>query len=330
MNGLRTACALLLLCSVASPAQVQPAVSSEKGGFGAADVPAWPTQTVDLVPLTAQVAKAASRHCGSALAATALEFGELSLANVPAGAGKSAVGKLVGGLLGSPAGRSRPRLGKDPVAKKHKLKLTHGLRRAQLQLGGALVDGSLVLSARVAKAPAKNSFHTVFIERPDCQRLWPSRYEGYGLWGSWKLSVSVTKTTSRYRDGVLQDRTVDRSGFSRSGVFNPGSGFSIFSDPSASAESGRRLLAPRQAFLQHLQRSSLTPAWSELGYAEPTGGIRNVGAHFAVGADALPSGSVAIVHLAEQVGGQYTTIGFAARIEVDDGVVRLQPLTPDA
>lgn len=296
----------------------------DKGTFQYSEAQAWPSETLDLAPITAHVARVASSHCGSQLSAAPLTAAPPTPASTTGSSkGKGAMGKLVGGLLGAPGRRSRPRLSKDPVGKKRKQTFQHSLRKAKLQLGGVLQDGALVLGARVARAPDQNSFHAIFIEQPDCQRLWPVRYEGYGLWGSWKLSVAVTKTTNSYRNGELQRSVVDRSGFTRNGRLNPASGFSILSN-SGRAE-GRRLLAPKEAFLQQLGASVGAPAWSQLGYSEPSGGIRHVGARFDV-AEVAPS-SIAVVHLAEQQGGRYSTIGFAARIAIQGEAVQFLPLS---
>lgn len=330
MNLLRPYRLLIVLGScVAAVANAAAPSGVDKGGFQYAQVPPWPSETLDFAPLTAQVASAASKHCGSTLAAAPMALGAPPVVTEPDSSGKGAAGKLVRGLFGSPGGRSRPKLAKDPVGKKRKQSFKHPLRKAELQLGGVLVGDALVLGARVARAPDKNSFHTVFIEQPDCSRLWPQAYEGYGLWGSWKLSVAVTKTTSTYRNGALQSRTIDRSGFTRNGRFNPASGFSIFSDARADDEH-TRLLNPQRAFLQQLRVSAGIPAWIQLGYSEPVGGIRHAGARFAVGERGLAPGSIAVVHLAEQQRGVYSTIGFAAAIAIEDGAVRFTTLPEPA
>ena len=86
-------------------------------------------------------------------------------------------------------------------------------------IGGQAYEDGLVISAKVDKAKGKGTFHTMFLEAPDCTRIWPEQYLGYDLWGSWSLSVSVTTTRSTYQNGELIDRSTSQSGWSRSGRF---------------------------------------------------------------------------------------------------------------
>lgn len=311
---------LTMLLTVALPAvAAEPLIyPSDKGGFQYSEPPPVPAVRLDLAPIAAQVAAAASERCGSPLAAAPLDLGDAEsfLGNLVGNAASAAVGQLVGGLLGTRSGGDRkPKLEKDPIRNRYKQKIQAADGRARLRIGGRLEQDRLLLSARIDKAKSKGTFHTVFLERPDCTRIWPEQYVPYGLWGSFKLSVSVTETRSTYRNGELVDRSVDRSAWSRAGIFNLDRGFSLWDQLPGEAQ--RLVLNADEAYSTQLRNEIGPPAWQELGYAKPVQGLRAIGAMFRVGPSELTPGTIAVVHITDVDTGRYRTLGFPLTFSLD-------------
>lgn len=289
---------------------------SDKGDFQYSNPTPYPEVTLDLAPIEAQVASAATTRCGTPLAASPLDLGDAEsfMGKMVGKAAGAALGKLVGGLLGSSGGSSKkPKLAKDPIKKKFKSKITHPSGDARLRIGGQSYSNGLLISARVDKAAGKGTFHTMFLEQPDCSRIWPEQYQQYGLWGSWSLSVSVTKTTSSYRNGDLVDRSVSQSGWSKSGTFDVSRGFSLWDQ--LPGESVRLVLDPDEAYLSQLRREIDQPAWQQMGFAKPTEGIRTAGGVFRVDPSEIQADTLAVVHITHVDKGRYRTVGFPLRIE---------------
>jgi hypothetical protein len=309
--------------------------SSDKGGFQYSEPGAWPELDLDLGPIEQQVAEQASTRCGTALAAEPLQLGDAAsmMEKMMGKAASAAMGKLIGGLLGGGGGgsssRKKPNLFKDPIKKKYKEKFVHPGGDARIQLGGQQYADGLLLSARVDKAKGKGTFHTMFLEKPDCTRIWPVQYLGYALWGSWSLSVSVTKTTSTYRDGKLIDRNVSKSGWSKSGNFDFSRGFSLWDD--VFDDELRLILDPDDAYLAQLRREIGNPAWREMGYGEPTEGIRSAGGLFKVRPEELTPDTIAVIHITEVKEGRYQTLGFPLKFAAGEkGMLSFQQLDPPA
>jgi hypothetical protein len=304
--------------------------SSDKGGFQYSEPTAWPELELDLGPIEQQVAQQASVRCGTALAAEPLQLGDAAgvMEKMMGKAASAAMGKLIGGLLGGGgSSKKKPNLYKDPIKKKFKEKFDHPSGAARIQLGGQQYADGLLLSARVDKAKGKGTFHTMFLEKPDCTRIWPVQYLGYKLWGSWSLSVSVTKTTSSYRDGKLVDRNVDKSGWSKSGNFDVSRGFSLWDD--VFDDELKLVLDPDQAYLAQLRREIGSPAWREMGYGEPTEGIRSAGGLFKLQPEELTEGTIAVIHITEVNEGRYQTLGFPLRFAAGEkGMLSFQQLDP--
>lgn len=324
LSVVSTTAALALDVSVAVPP------SSEKGGFQHAQPPALPQATLELAPITAEVRRDAAERCGGGLAAAALDFGGADAFKTER-EGRGAGAALVGALLGGRAGRGKPKLQRDPIGKRGRERFNHpaGVR---LSIGGEFDAGGsgLLLSMRVDKSRSKSTFHSVFLERRDCTRLWPTSYEPYGVWGDWSLSVRATKTTSRYRNGALIDRSVERGSWQ-----GRGSGLlslSILSGKELANE--RLLLDPDRAFTAHLAELNAEPAWQDMGFDEPTGGIRTAGARFDLQpGDLVPaepnSEVIAVVHLTDVGRAFYRTHGFAFRVsELADGTLSFEQLAP--
>ncbi|TDJ33303.1 MAG: hypothetical protein E2O61_12615 [Gammaproteobacteria bacterium] len=327
--------ATLLTMILASPGVCDAAAgafipSSDKGGFQYSEPTDWPEQNLDLSDIERQVAEAASLHCGTALAAAPLDLGNAKsfMGEMMGKAASAAVGKLLGSVLGGGGGRSskqkKPKMFKDPIKKKYKTRFEDPQGKVRVLVGGKQFNDGLLLSARVDKARGKGTFHTMFLERPDCTRIWPIQYMGYGLWGKWSLSVSVTKTTSTYRDGELIDRSVERSGWSKSGDFDFSRGFSVWDQLD---NENRMVLNPNEAFKNQLRTEIGDPAWRQMGYAEPTEGIRSAGGLFRVNPEELTPGTVAVIHITNVEQGRYRTVGFPFHFSAgEDGMLTLEQL----
>jgi hypothetical protein len=290
--------------------------TSDKGGFQYSEPPAYPELDLDLSPIEHQVAEEAATRCATPLAAAPLDLGDADglMEDLMGAAANAAIGQLVGGLLGGGGGgnKKKPALFKDPVKKKFKDKIDDPTGDARILIGGQAYSDGLLLSARVDKAPGKGTFHTMFLEEPDCTRIWPEKYLQYGLWGSWSLSVSVTKTTNTYKNGQLVDTTSSTSGWSKSGNFDFSRGFSLWDQ--LPGENRKMLLNADDAYLAQLRREIDVPAWAQMGYAEPTEGIREAGGVFKVAPDSLPPGTIAVVHITNVDHGRYKTVGFPLKM----------------
>lgn len=305
--------------------------SSDKGGFQYSEPAAWPELDLDLGPIEQQVAEQASARCGTALAAEPLLLGDAAgmMEKMMGKAASAAMGKLIGGLLGGGGTKNKPNLYRDPIKKKYKQKFDHPGGDARILLGGEQYADGLLLSARVDKARGKGTFHTMFLEKPDCTRIWPVQYLGYRLWGSWSLSVSVTKTTSSYRDGKLVDRSVSRSGWSKSGNFDFSRGFSLWDD--VFDDELRLILDPDDAYLAQLRREIGNPAWREMGYGKPTEGIRSAGGLFKLQPEELTPDTIAVIHITEVKEGRYQTLGFPFKfVAGEKGRLSFELLDPPA
>lgn len=302
---------------------------SDKGGFQYSEPSPFPELNLDLSPIEQQVAKQASARCATSLAAAPLDLGDADglMSDLMGKAANAAIGQLVGGLLGGGGGGSKkkPTLYKDPIKKKYKQKITHPSGDARILIGGQNYEDGILMSARVDKAAGKGTFHTMFLEQPDCTRIWPEKYLGYGLWGSWSLNVSVTKTTSSYRNGELVDRSVTQSGWSRSGDFDFSRGFSLWDQ--IPGEDMKMVLNGDDAYLTQLRREIDVPAWVAMGYAEPTDGIRSAGGVFRVTPAELAPGTIAVVHITHVDKGRYKTVGFPLNLSFgEDGRVSFEQL----
>ncbi len=308
------------------PGAYQP---SDKGGFQYSEPTAFPDVDLDFSAIEEQVATEASTRCATALSAAPLDLGNADgfMGDLMGAAANAAIGQLVGGFLGGGGGGSKkkPKLFKDPVKNKHKARIDHPSGDARIRVGGTAYEDGLVLSAKVDKAKGKGTFHTMFLEMPDCTRVWPEQYLGYELWGSWSLNVSVTKTTSTYQDGNLIDRTTSNSSWSKSGDFDFSRGFSLWDQ--LPGEDRRMVLDADEAYLTQLRREIDVPAWHSMGYAEPKEGIRSAGGIFRVAPMALPAGTIAVVHITEVEKGRYKTVGFPLSMDVGaDGRVSFSQL----
>lgn len=324
-------CAVPVLAAAPTGTSVNYIPSSDKGGFQYSQPSDWPAVDLDLAPIERQVATAARQRCATPLSAAPLDLGDAQgfMGKMAEKAAGAAVGKLLGGLLGGGGGSSqkKPDLHKDPIKSKFKEQIEHDGGEAAIRIGGQMYEDGMLISARVEKAAGKGTFHTMFLERPDCTRVWPEQWLRYALWGKWSLSVSVTKTTSTYRDGQFVDRSVSQSGWSKSGDFDFSRGFSLWDD--VNNDDMRLTLDPDQAYLAQLRREIGTPAWQEMGFGEPSEGIRNAGGLFRVTPQDLTPGTIAVVHITHVDEGRYRTVGFPLRFSVgDEGHLSFEQMAP--
>jgi len=313
-----------LICAGSASGDI---ASSDKGGFQYSEPTEWPAVDLDLHPIEQLVAHAAAERCATPLAAAPLDLGDAAgfMGKMAGKAAGAAMGKLLGGILGGGGGRQeKPDLDKDPIKSKFKQKIEHPGGDAAIRIGGQRYDNGLLISTRVDKAAGKGTFHTMFLERPDCTRIFPEQYLKYALWGKWSLSVSVTKTTSTYQDGKLIDQTTSTSGWSKSGDFDFSRGFSLWDQLD---DETRLLLNPDDAYLAQLRREIGTPAWQQMGFGEPSEGVRAAGGLFRVTPEQLTPGTIAVVHITHIDGGRYRTVGFPMQFSfADDGHMAFEQL----
>ena len=305
--------------------------ASDKGDFQYSAPSGYPDINLDIQPIERQIATAAATRCGTPLAASPLDLGDAQsvMGKMMGAAANAAIGKLVGGLLGGggSSSKKKPPMAKDPIKNKFKQKIEHPDGDARIRIGGKAYSDGLLISAKVDKAKGKGTFHTMFLEQPDCRRIWPEAYAQYGLWGSWSLSVSVTKTSSTYRDGKLVDRSVSQSGWSKSGDFDFSRGFSLWDQLPGEAQ--RMVLDADEAYLTQLRREIDQPAWQQMGYAKPVEGIRAAGGVFRLDPSEITPDTLAVVHITHVDKGRYRTVGFPLRMSSQgDGLVAFD-LHPD-
>ena len=304
------------------------APSFEKGGFRHGELPAWPETSLDLAPIRAQVAAEAAQRCATKLAGAPLDLGpaEGFAAKVAKGAASQALSTALGflGASGGGGDEKKPALYDDPV--RHKTTFSDPATDTRLELGGIAARDGLLLSARIDKSDGKGTFHTIFLERPDCARLFPTRELGYALWGKWTLDVSITKTTSTYQNGVLTGQSVEHSGWSKSGTFDFSRGVRLI-DTTPTGES-TLVLDPDLAYLNQLKRELTEPLWRKMGYGEPVEGLRSVGALFEnTTAAELGADTIAVVHVTRIDHGRYRTVGFPLKISPQpDGTLAFSQL----
>ena len=312
-------------------------ISSDKGDFKFASPQAWPETTLDLSPIERQVGEAARSRCGTGLSAAPLNFGKAPsfMSKMAGKLANAAMSQLVTGLLGgggSSGGNSEPPLKKDPIKKKYKTKFENKENKVKVRVGSRLFSDALLISADIDKSRYKGTFHTIFLEKSDCTRIWPEDTWGFRHWGKWSLSVSVTKTTRTYQNGSLVNETVDKSGWSKSGTFDHKDIIRIFGTHEDTQELAL-FINPNTAFLNQLKSELQTPLWQSMGYGEPTQGLRAIGAAFpGLTAEDLGDDTVAIVHVTHVEKGHYKTVGFPLKLNVaESGEISLQelPIYPD-
>lgn len=323
---------LLLTAAMASADGFLPSYPpSDKGDFQYSNPAPYKDIRLDLDRIERRIASEAATRCGTPLAASPLDLGDAQsmMGKLMGKAANAAIGKVLGGLLGGGGGsKKKPRLDNDPIKKKFKQKIEHPDGDARIRLGGQAYEDGILLSARVDKAKGKGTFHTMFLEQPDCTRYWPEQYLQYGLWGSWSLSVSVTKTTSRYQNGKLMDRSVSQSNWSKSGNFDfSKGGFSIWDQ--LPGEARRMVLDADEAYLNQLRREIEMPAWQAMGHGKPTEGVRAAGGVFRLDPAEITNETLAVIHITNVEDGRYKTVGFPLRfLPGEKGHYTFEPATP--
>ena len=310
-------------------------VKSDKGDFRYATAGAWPEMTLDLDPIQREVGRAAASRCGTGLAAAPLDFGKAPgfLGKMAGNLASAAASKLIGSLFGGGGGGSKddgPPLKKDPIRKGDKERFEDLDTGTRIRVGSRAYSDALLISADIEKSKGKGTFHTIFLEKSDCTRIFPEDTWGYKRWGKWSLSVSITKTTRTYQNGNLVNESVSKSGWSKSGTFDPARMVSIFGFDE-DAQAMQLMLDPNVAFLNQLKNDLDTPLWQQMGYGEPTQGVRSVGAAFpGLTAADLGDDTVAIVHVTRVDKGRYHTVGFPLKMHVSaSGDISLEQLPVD-
>lgn len=242
--------------------------------------------------------------CANALAASSLDIGpkEAWLSRKLKSAVIGALGKALFGF-----GRSNddyndepdaPPTVDDPIPASARQTFHDRISDTEMSIAGKLTDQGLLLSTGIESAPDKSTFHAIYIERKDCQRTFPDRYLNYRIWLEWSLSVSWTKTESRYQNDNLVSQTRTSGGFFDSGEINLAEGSVNLADAKIVSE-----------YQQGLLKDLPAPIWQQMGFSSPTSGVRDLGSQFdKVDSATLFNGdSVAVVHVTRVVGGRYVT-----------------------
>ena len=210
--------------------------------------------------------------CANQLAASSLDIGPKE-AWLSKKLKSAAIGALSKALFGFGGGAEeepeRPPTVKDPIPKSARQQFHDSLSDIELSIAGQLSDNGLLLSTGIEDAPDKSTFHAVYLEHKDCQRVFPERYLNYRLWLEWSLSVSWTKTESTYQDDQLVSQKTSSGGFFKSGEINLAEGSINLSDPQAVTEY-------QQGLLQDLP----APIWQQMGFSSPSSGVRALGSRF--------------------------------------------------
>jgi hypothetical protein len=170
-------------------------------------------------------------------------------------AAASAVGGLVGSVLGSSGGKSaQPKTHRDPTRKSNYNPIAAETLDIETGARSQWAEDGLLVSSRIEDSPGKGTFQSLFLESCDGRRLYPQRYEIYDLWNESSLSVSWSQTSMS--NGQVSSR---QSGGWSDGWSDDFAGF-------RSATAGDHTAVPG--------------AWQQLGFDRAQGGVRQLGAYF--------------------------------------------------
>ncbi|MCV6590068.1 MAG: hypothetical protein OIF57_13755 [Marinobacterium sp.] len=295
-----------------------------KTGFAYGPGRKWPRQTLDPQqpgPLVTVYKPETDRVgvCATAQAAQPLDAGPRE--NWAAAKAKAVLGSVLGGFLGGGGGSEPPvpDTVDNPLANLPRQHFDN-VGEMELELAGKLTNQGLLINTHIEDAPGKPTFHRLYLERPNCQRAWPQRYLVYELWMEWSLSVSWSRTETRYRNGEQVAQHKSAGGFERAGTVLLGHGGQPLT-AGPGADGARRY---QQAYQQELLSAAPAPVWQQLGFNGPEAGVRELGAQFGgVNAQQLQDETVAILHIARPAGQRYITQAVAFRLQPQpDGVVR--------
>ena len=297
-------------------------LSALKGGSVLGSASPWPHRPP--VKLAPDLSSLPPQRCDPPLIAHSMKIGKkdhvAKLGGLAQGLALGAASKALGSLTGGAVklggkDKAKPELYKDPIRKKHKLKIEHPERKLRLRVGGQAYEDGLLFSTRLDKAEDKGTFHAVYLERENCERIWPHAYWAYELWGKWKLTVSWTRTTETYQDGNLIDRDFDSGGFSTEWT------------ELLASDSGMIDLNPgSQHHLNRYQRLVSEelgdPVWRQLGFGAPTSGVRSLGTPFKLTPEQIAAfnrGEMRlVVHVTRDADGLFQTVSLPMRVSPGD------------
>lgn len=284
-----------------------------KAGFDYGPGRDWPLQEFDptrpgpLVSVTEPVSPWRDGICATAQAAVPMDAGPRQ--NWAAKKATALISGMLGGFLGGGGGGgsepARPGTVDNPLEKLPRQQFSAMADEMDLELAGQLTEQGLLINTHIDDAPGKPTFHTIYIERRDCQRAWPNRYLVYELWLEWSLSVSWTRTETQYRNGDQVSQRKTSGGFNKAGDLLLDKGAIGLNRPGNLDDYQQGVLA-----------NAPPPIWQSLGFNGPEAGIRELGSQFNnVNAQHLAEETVAIVHIARPAGERYTTEAIAFRLQ---------------
>ncbi|HKX54537.1 MAG TPA: hypothetical protein VJN01_00440, partial [Xanthomonadales bacterium] len=183
----------------------------------------------------------------------------------------SAVGGLVGSVLGSSGGKSaQPKTRRDPTRKSNYSTIAAESFDIETRARGLWTEDGLLVSSRIEDSLGKGTFQSLFLESCDGRRLYPQRYEIYDLWNESSLSVSWSQTSMS--NGQV---TSQQSGSWSDGWSDDFAGFN------PALEGGN---------------STIPGTWQQLGFDRAQGGVRQIGAYFDLTPEQLASlGETALI-----------------------------------
>lgn len=183
------------------------------------------------------------------------------------GGGGGGMGMVPGPMGGGKGAAKGPKTVKDPVGKKLKLKMPKTANGTGMSLGGAFTDKGLVISSTIDEAKGSGTFHAVYLEDCNKQRLMPMEYFIYELWRDWKLTVWWT-----------HDRWVN--------------GQHVLHEAGETQETGRQTTGP---FFFYKKGNEAKGIWNMMGFDNATNGIKSLGTAFNVTKDDLAKGPLNLV-----------------------------------
>lgn len=178
------------------------------------------------------------------------------------------------------------------------------LADVNLLLKGRVDETGLVLSGELTGGGGKPVVHQLYLERRDCQRAWPDRFQVHGYWQE-DLSDEVGEP-------VLVTRKQGAGGFRLASA-----GLPSMTDGELSDEE------KLSYYQRHLQSEAPEPVWKQLGFLAPEGGARWLSSRFTqLRERKVVEGAVLVLHVAVPVDTRYSTEVLVARLSVrEDGTL---------
>ncbi|MCV6589290.1 MAG: hypothetical protein OIF57_09705 [Marinobacterium sp.] len=207
-------------------------------------------------------------------------------------------------------------------------------RRLQLSLRGVLGSQGLQLSTRLSGAEDQPGVHLIFLERRDCQRAWPDKYQIYGYWSDSADQSGPHKDDQRPVEWQKSDRhNMEKQNTAlvllESGAFQKSTfqkSIARVAGVSTNIEAGNS----RKVRLSRYQTSLLTSAppaiWQQLGYSSPERGVNASGSHFSgIASSEQLVDAVLVIHIARAVDRRYLTEVMLFRLQVmNNGQIRFR------